>query len=78
MLALVAMFALAGWWYASEVGPLVLLLGPGLVAAGMLNPISSTVYFIAAFVVQAASYAALAIALHALLRRDRQGSKHAV
>jgi hypothetical protein len=66
------------WWYGSAASPLVLLLAPGMVIAGMLNPMYPAAYFVAQSVGQAVVYAAAAIALRALLRRHRRAKGHAV
>jgi hypothetical protein len=66
------------WWYGSAASPLVLLLAPGIVVAGILKPMYPAAYFVAQSVGQAVVYAVLAVALRALLRRDRHAKKTAV
>jgi len=75
LLALV--FAFADWWYASPAGLPVLVLTPGIVVGGMLNPISSGLYFAIAAVVQAVSYAFVAVIMAAIWGAHR-GRRNAV
>ena len=64
-------FVFADQWYARPVSPLILLIAPGAVAGGMLNPISTELYFVTVVVVQAVAYAAVAVAVAMLTRRFR-------
>ena len=70
-------FVLAGWWYASAVGILALVLAPGLVAGGMLNPIDSGTYFATAVVVQAVCYALLGVGVSILLQTVSRRGRNA-
>ena len=65
---LLIIFGLAKHWYGSPVSPVVLLLSPGAFI-GLLNPPSSELYFVVAFVVQALCYAIAALLIRAAWRR---------
>jgi len=78
VLILQALYSSIAWWYGTSMSPLVLLLAPGIVVAGMLNPMYSPTYFLVASVTQAVSYAAVAVGVSALLRRNSREGKDAV
>ena len=78
VVVLQALHLSVAWWYGSAASPLVLLLAPGIVVAGMLNPMYPAAYFVAESVGQAVAYAIVAVALGALLRRDRRAKRDAV
>ncbi len=78
VLVLGVAFVLAGWWYASAAGLVVLILTPGMVVGGMLNPISTGVYFLVALVVQAITYAAVAVLLALVYKRVKHAGPNAV
>jgi len=70
ILVLQAISLSAAWWYGSAASPLVLLLPPGFVVAGMLNPMYPSTYLVVSSVTQGLAYAAVAVGLGALLRRN--------
>ena len=72
ILVLLVIFALAERWFASAASPLILMLSPGLIIAGAVNAIDSELYFGAALVAQAASYALVSVAGCMAVRRYRR------